>query len=74
MKSRRDEEPTGRSRSRRPKSGSYKPILVALTQEERAVIEAAAEREDISVSQFMAQRSASAAKRLLAKSPRQPKR
>jgi uncharacterized protein (DUF1778 family) len=74
MKSRRDEEPTGRSRSRRPKTGSYKPILVALTEEERAVIEAAAERENISVSLFMAQRSAHAAKRLLAKQPRQPKR
>jgi uncharacterized protein (DUF1778 family) len=74
MKSRRDEEPTGRSRSRRPKTGSYKPILVALTDEERAVIEAAAERENISVSLFMAQRSAYAAKRLLAKPPRPPKR
>lgn len=69
MKSRRSEEPTGRSRSRRPKTGSYKPILVALTEEERAVIEAAAARENISVSLFMAQRAANAAKRLLAKPP-----
>lgn len=73
MKSRRDEEPTGRSRSRRPKTGSYKPILVALTQEERAVIEAAAERKNISVSQFMAQQSAKSAKRQLAKLPHQNK-
>lgn len=74
MKSRRAEEPTGRSRSRRPKTGGYKPILVALTEEERAVIEAAAAQEDISISLFMAQRSAHAAKRLLAKSSRHTKR
>lgn len=73
MKNRSTGKPGGRSRSRRPKTGSYKPILVALTGEERALIEAAAKRENVSVSQFMAKRSTQAAKRLLAKPSNQAK-
>jgi len=56
----------GRSRMRRPKTGNYKPILVALSDEERASMKRAA-KEGVSISQFMARRSAQAAKRLLAK-------
>jgi uncharacterized protein (DUF1778 family) len=67
MKSQKTKRPGGRSRTRRPKTGNYKPILVALSDEERAFIEAAAAKEGVSVSQFMARRSAQAAKRLLAK-------
>ena len=73
MKSQKTKTPSGRSRSRRPKTGNYKSILVALSDEERALIEAAAAKEDVSVSQFMAKRSAQAAKRLLAKPSIPPK-
>jgi uncharacterized protein (DUF1778 family) len=47
---------------------------VALSEEERALIEAAAAKEGVSVSQFMARRSAQAAKRLLAKPPESAKK
>jgi uncharacterized protein (DUF1778 family) len=64
---------TGRSRSRRPKRGIYKSILVALTPEERREIEEAAAREDISVSQFMAEASVRAARRALSRPATNPK-
>lgn len=63
----------GRSRSRRPKTGTYKSILVALTTDERLLIEAAAAQENASVSQFMARQSFRAAKRILSKPARDGK-
>ena len=58
---------TGRSRSRRPKTGGYKPILIALTREERRQIEKATAYLDVSVSQFMAETSVRSARRLLSR-------
>src|SRR5207302_9163120 len=58
---------TGRSRSRRPKTGGYKPILIALTPEERRQIEKATAYLDVSVSQFMAETSVRSARRLLSR-------
>lgn len=58
---------TGRSRSRRPKTGGYKPILVALTIKERQQIEKAAAHLNISVSQYMAESSARSARRLISR-------
>lgn len=58
---------TGRSRSRRPKTGDYKSILIALTAEERREIEKAAALMNVSVSQYMAETSARSARRLLSR-------
>lgn len=67
MPKRSTKKATGRSRSRRPKTGDYKSILVALTVEERRHIEKAAAYLDISVSQYMAETSARAARRLISR-------
>jgi uncharacterized protein (DUF1778 family) len=73
MRKRSTKKVTGRSRSRRPKSGDYKSILVALTAEERRHIEKAAAYLDISVSQYMAETSARAARRLVSRLTPVPK-
>jgi uncharacterized protein (DUF1778 family) len=73
MPRRSTQKATGRSRSRRPKTGDYKSILVALTAEERHHIEKAAAHLDISVSQYMAETSARAARRLVSRLTSVPK-
>ena len=73
MPKRSKQKATGRSRSRRPKTGDYKPILVALRAEERRQIEKAAAYLNVSVSQFMAESSARAARRLLSRLASKPK-
>jgi uncharacterized protein (DUF1778 family) len=67
MPKRPTEKATGRSRSRRPQTGDYKSILVALTVEERRNIEKAAAYLNVSVSQYMAETSARSARRLLSR-------
>jgi uncharacterized protein (DUF1778 family) len=67
MPKRATQKTTGRSRSRRPKTGDYKSILVALTAEERKHIEKAAAYLNVSVSQYMAETSTRAARRLVSR-------
>ncbi|MFZ0797813.1 MAG: DUF1778 domain-containing protein [Terriglobales bacterium] len=57
----------GVSRSRRPKTGNNKGMLILLNEEEKMSIERAAAREGISMSRFIVERALNAAKRVLSR-------
>lgn len=55
----------GVSRSRRPKTGNNKGMLILLNQDEKMNIEKAAAKEGVSMSRFIVERALNAAKRVL---------
>jgi uncharacterized protein (DUF1778 family) len=55
----------GVSRSRRPKTGNNKGMLILLNEDEKMNIEKAAAKEGVSMSRFVVERALNAAKRVL---------
>lgn len=58
----------GVSRSRRPKTGNNKGMLILLDEDEKMSIERAAAKEGVSMSRFIVERALNAAKRILSQS------
>ena len=58
----------GVSRSRRPKTGNNRGMLILLNEDEKMSIERAAAKEGVSMSRYIVERALNAAKRVLTES------
>ena len=56
---------SGWTRARRPKTGSYKKLLVVLSDKEKVEMDCAAKKAGLSLSRFILERALKAARRVL---------